>query len=227
MVKEAKELVQNGVVGNMRKVIVEYSQGYLTPERNKIKENATLLSIGTHAFHLLTYITGLQLEELCADTTTFIPGRKVEDDANILLRFKGGTKGVLIASQCSTGEGNNITLRVFGELASLKWQQEDPNILTVRYRNKPAQTYVRGQDYVSEVSRHNTRVPANHPEGYLEGFANIYVNFTNTVASRILKQEPTIFDLDFPTIEDGLAGVTFRELALESSKTRSWVKFST
>jgi len=239
MVKQARELVRRGVLGDIRKVIVEYSQGWLATdlERTGQKQAAwrtdpkqsgasgCLGDIGSHAEHLARYITGLRIAELCADLTTFVEGRKLEDDGNILVRFEGGAKGVLHASQIAVGEENNLNIRVYGTQASLEWRQEDPNDLVVKHPDQPRQTWRRGNDYVAEGAKRVTRIPFGHPEGYLEAFGNIYREAFRAIAAEV-QGEPLPEDLDFPTIADGVQGMLFIQTALESARLGArWVKF--
>ncbi len=238
MVKQARELVRRGVLGDIRKVIVEYSQGWLATdlERTGQKQAAwrtdpkqsgasgCLGDIGSHAEHLARYITGLRIAELCADLTTYVGGRKLEDDGNILVRFEGGAKGVLHASQIAVGEENNLNVRVYGTRASLEWHQEHPNELVVKYPDQPRQIWRRGNDYVAEQAKQVTRIPFGHPEGYLEAFGNIYREAFRAIA-REVEGEPLPEDLDFPTIADGVQGMLFIKTALESARLGAkWVK---
>ena len=239
MVKQARELVRRGVLGDIRKVIVEYSQGWLATdlERTGQKQAAwrtdpkqsgasgCLGDIGSHAEHLARYITGLRIAELCADLTTFVEGRKLEDDGNILLRFEGGAKGVLHASQIAVGEENNLNIRVYGTRASLEWRQEDPNDLVVKHPDQPRQTWRRGNDYLAEEAKRVTRIPFGHPEGYLEAFGNIYREAFRAIAAEV-QGDALPEDLDFPTIADGVQGMLFIQTALESARLGArWVTF--
>jgi len=239
MVKQARELVRRGVLGDIRKVIVEYSQGWLATdlERTGQKQaewrtdpkqsgaSGCLGDIGCHAEHLARYITGLRIAELCADLTTFVAGRRLEDDGNILVRFEGGAKGVLHASQIAVGEENNLNIRVYGTRASLEWHQEHPNELVVKHPDQPRQTWRRGNDYVAEQAKQVTRIPFGHPEGYLEAFGNIYREAFRAIAAEVAG-EPLPEDLDFPTIADGVQGMLFIQTALESARLGArWVKF--
>ena len=239
MVKQARELVQSGRLGKIRKVIVEYPQGWLWQRLESTGQKQAswradpkqagaaccLGDIGTHAENLARYITGLRIESLCADLTTFVPGRLLEDDANILVRFAGGAKGILHSSQISIGEENNLNIRVYGDQAALEWHQEHPNELIVKYPDRPAETWRRGNGYVGAAAKKFTRIPAGHPEGYLEAFANIYLEAFRAIEAEI-EGRPQPKDLDFPTIEDGVIGMTFIETAVKSSQAGSkWTKF--
>lgn len=239
MVKEAREMVRTGKLGEIRKVVVEYPQGWLSarledtgqkqaswrvdPKRSGAA--GAMGDIGTHAENLARYITGLEIDELCADLTTFVKGRKLDDDGNVLLRFKGGAKGVLHASQISVGEENNLNIRVYGEKGGLEWHQENPNELIVKYPDRPSELWRRGNGYVSDVAKKFTRTPSGHPEGYLEAFANIYAEAFRAIRAEV-GGEPLPEDLDFPTIDDGVYGMAFIETVVKSSKLGAkWVKF--
>jgi predicted dehydrogenase len=236
MVKQARAMVQEGLLGEIRKIVVEYPQGWLaTPlEQTGQKQAAwrtdpkqagagALGDIGSHAEHLARYITGLELDRLCADVTTFVPGRKVEDDANLLVHYQNGARGILYASQVSVGEENNLRIRVYGEKAALEWHQEEPNYLYVRYPDRPEQVYKRGNDYLAPAARRASRLPSGHPEAFIEAFANIYLNFARTLKARLAGEKPDPLDLDFPTVQDGARGVHFILTALESGRRRTWV----
>ena len=239
MVKQARELVRSGVLGPIRKIVVEYPQGWLSTRieatgqkqaewRTDPKRSGAagcLGDIGTHAENLARYVTGLKIDSLCADLTTFVGGRKLDDDGNILVRYRGGAKGVLHASQISVGEENNLNLRVYGTKAGLEWHQEQPNELVVKYPDRPAQIWRRGNGYVGAQAKRFTRVPAGHPEGYLEAFGNIYREAFRAIAAEVAgKRQPK--DLDFPTIDDGVYGMAFIETAVKSARHGArWVKF--
>ena len=236
MVKQARAMVQEGLLGEIRKIVVEYPQGWLaTPlEQTGQKQAAwrtdpkmagagALGDIGSHADHLARYITGLELDRLCADVTTFVPGRKVEDDANLLVHYQNGARGILYASQVSVGEENNLRIRIYGEKAALEWHQEEPNYLYVRYPDRPEQVYKRGNDYLAPAARRASRLPSGHPEAFIEAFANIYLNFARTLKAHLAGEKPDPLDLDFPTVQDGARGVHFILTALESGRRRAWV----
>lgn len=239
MVKQARELVQSGRLGKIRKVVVEYPQGWLwqrlettgqkqaawRADPKKSGAACCLGDIGTHAENLARYITGLRIESLCADLTTFVPGRVLEDDANILVRFAGGAKGVLHASQISIGEENNLNIRVYGDQAALEWHQEHPNELIMKYPDRPREIWRRGNSYVGATAKKFTRIPFGHPEGYLEAFANIYLEAFRAIEAEV-EGRPLPKDLDYPTIEDGVIGMTFIETAVKSAKAGAkWAKF--
>ncbi len=239
MVKQAREFVRNGTLGKIRKVVVEYSQGWLSTRleatgqkqaawRSDPKRSGAagcMGDIGTHAENLARYITGLHIAELCADLSTFVPGRQLDDDGNILLRFKGGAKGVLHASQICVGDENALNIRVYGELAAIEWHQEHPNELIVKYPDKPREVWRRGNGYDGEAAKKFTRIPAGHPEGYLEAFGNIYAEAFRAIAAEVSGQRPPK-DLDYPTIADGIEGMAFIETTVKSSRLGAkWVKF--
>lgn len=239
MVKQARHLVSSGALGDIRKVVVEYPQGWLSTaiEKTDQKQAAwrtdpkrsgaagAMGDIGTHAENLAGYITGLKIDSLCADLTAFVKGRALDDDGNILVRFKGGAKGILHASQISVGEENNLNIRVYGTKAGLEWKQEHPNQLIVKYPDKPVEIWGRAQGYNTSVANAATRTPPGHPEGYLEAFANIYREAFRAISAEVSgKKLPK--DLDYPTIEDGIEGMAFIETAVKSSKLGAkWVKF--
>jgi len=239
MVKQAREMVRTGKLGAIRKVVVEYPQGWLATrlEGSGQKQAAwrtdpkrsgaagAMGDIGTHAENLAHYITGLEISELCADLTSFVPGRRLDDDGNILVRFKGGAKGILHASQISVGEENNLNIRIYGEKAGLEWQQEHPNELLVKFPDQPKQTWRRGNGYIGDTAKKFTRIPAGHPEGYLEAFANIYQEAFRAIRAEVAgKKMPS--DLDFPTIDDGVEGMAFIDTVVKSSaRGAKWLKF--
>ena len=240
MVKQARELVRNGELGEIRKVVVEYPQGWLATlleaegakqavwrtDPNQAGVSSCIGDIGSHAENLARYITELEIEEICADLTTFVSGRQLEDDGNLLVHYKGGARGILYASQISVGEENDINIRVYGTKASLKWRQENPNYLSVKYPDGPEHVYKRGNDYLSEIAIHNSRIPFGHPEAFIEAFANIYVNASRTISAKIAGYDLGTFDSDFPTVQDGAIGVHFIHKAVESGKARAWINAS-
>jgi predicted dehydrogenase len=182
--------------------------------------------IGSHAENLARYMTGLEMEGICADVTTFVAGRIIDDDVNMLVHYKGGARGILHASQISIGEENNLNIRVHGTEGTLQWFQEHPNYLYLRTEGGPEQVYKRGNGYLADVAQHNTRLPSGHPEAFLEAFANIYVNAGRTIAAHIAGETPGAFDTDFPTVQDGAVGVHFILTALESGRQKGWVDAS-
>jgi predicted dehydrogenase len=239
MVKQARALVREGKLGSLRKVVVEYPQGWLATALEKTDQKqaawrtdpkrsgaaGSMGDIGTHAENLAHYITGLEIDTLCADLTAFVKGRALDDDGNVLLRFKGGAKGILHASQISVGEENNLNIRVYGEKAGLEWRQEHPNQLVVKYPDKPTEVWGRGQPYLAPTAARFVRTPPGHPEGYLEAFGNIYADVFRAIRAEVAgKKQPK--DLDFPTIDDGIEGMAFIETVVKSSKLGAkWVKF--
>ena len=240
MVKEARHLVRSGAFGDVRRVVVEYIQGWLTGREeatgNKQAEWRTdparsgaagcMGDIGTHGENLAEYVTGLQIESLCADLTTFVPGRRLEDDGNVLLRFAGGAKGVLFASQIAVGEENGLKLRVYGETGGLEWSQMEPNSLIVRWPDRPYEVRRTGGPGVGEAATGATRLPAGHPEGFLEAFALLYRNFADTLAAKRAGKKPTEENLDFPTIADGVRGMAFIETVVASAEAgATWLDF--
>ena len=245
MVKLARDMVRQGDLGAIRKVVVQYPQGWLARAieregqmqaswRTDPKQSGAagcMGDIGTHAANLAEYITGLRIESVCADLTTFVQGRKLDDDGNVLLRFKGGAKGVLHASQISIGEENNLAIWVHGENASLEWHQEHPNYLYVRRIDAPEEVWKRGNGYIgmkSPAAARATRLPFGHPEAFIEAFANHYLNFASVLQARIEKRKPTELELDFPGVDEGLRGMLFIESVVKSSKLGAkWVKIPT
>ena len=240
MVKEARHLVRSGAFGTVRRVVVEYIQGWLAVREeaagNKQAEWRTdparsgaagcMGDIGTHGENLAEYVTGLKIESLCADLTTFVPGRQLEDDGNVLLRFENGAKGVLFASQIAVGEENGLRLRVYGETGGLEWRQMEPNSLIVRWPDRPYEVRRTGGPGVSEAAADATRLPAGHPEGFLEAFALLYRNFADTLLAQRAGRKPSEQNLDFPTIADGVRGMAFIERVVASAKAgATWLPF--
>ena len=241
LVKEARDMIAAGKLGKIRKVVVEYPQGWLATrlEASGQKQAAwrtdpkrsgaagSIGDIGTHAENLAEYITGLQISELAADLTTFVKGRKLDDDGNVLLRFKGGAKGILHCSQISVGEENNLNIRVYGELGGIEWHQKAPNTMFVKWLDQPQQIFRTGLGYLGANAKAATRTPPAHPEGYLEAFANVYKNFACAIRARVegrkvAKDAP---ENDFPKIEDGVRGMAFIEAVVKSSKANAaWTK---
>jgi predicted dehydrogenase len=236
MVKQARAMVEAGELGVVRKVVVEYSQGWLAAlleeAGNKQAEWRTdpvragaggLGDIGTHAENLARYVTGLSLESLLADVAIVVQGRRLDDDSDLLLRYEGGARGVLICSQISVGEANRLTLRVYGAQAGLEWHQQEPNHLIVRRNDAPERVLQPATPYLAAEAQRASRLPAGHPEAFIEAFANVYANAMRTIAARIAGEEPDPLDLDFPTVQDGAIGVHFIQTALESGRQRAWV----
>ncbi|MBT16721.1 MAG: oxidoreductase [Verrucomicrobiales bacterium] len=241
MVKEAKRMVKDGEIGRILKIVAEYPQGYAVGDVEgdgqgqisnwradpKIAGSSNCMGdIGTHAHNLVRYITGLEIEEMCSELTAFIPGRELDDDGNNLIRFEGGAKGIIYASQISNGDENALNIRVYGTKASLEWHQEDPNDLIVKYANAPRKIYRRGNDYLGEAAQNNSRTPFAHPEGFIEAFANVYLAAAQAIADKIDGNTPPEQGYDFPDATDGIAGLAFIETAVKSSGSdEKWLKF--
>ena len=240
MVKEARAMVKAGKLGAIRKVVVEYPQGWLATmvdtSANKQADWRTdparsgaagcMGDIGTHAENLAEYITGLKITELCADLTTYVPGRRLEDDGNVLLHFENGAKGVLHASQIANGEENDFNIRIYGELGGLQWWQMEPNTLIYKTNEAGARRIRTGVGELSPESQANTRLPAGHPEAFLEAFANLYRNFAMTLRARMNGVEPDPIYLDFPGIEAGIRGLAFIDTCIASNNSsEKWTKF--
>jgi predicted dehydrogenase len=240
-VKHARQMVAAGELGKIRKVFVEYPQGWLSAKvedqgnaqaswRTDPKRSGKagcMGDIGTHAHQLAEYVTGLKVTELCAELNVFVPNRLLDDDGAALLRFENGAKGVLMATQIAAGEENAIKIRVYGDKGSLEWLQHEPNTLIVKWLDKPTQILRVGTSMNSTAATHNTRTPGGHPEGYLEAFANIYRNFAWTVMAKMEGKEPTPEMLDFPNVEDGIRGMQFIDTVVKAGYNDEikWVKF--
>ena len=241
MVKEARERARAGQLGRILKVVAEYPQGWLLnpidqegqkqaawrTDPQRAGSSSCIGDIGTHAENLARYVTGLEIEELCADFSTFVGGRQLEDDGNLLLRYRGGARGVLYASQVSAGEENGLSLRVYGTKASLEWCQEHPNDLTIKYPDAPRQVLRPGNSYLGQAAKRATRLPAGHPEAFIEAFANVYREAAKAIRAEVdghLAPEA----LDFPTVEDGVEGMAFIAAAVQSAKAGGiWTKMLT
>lgn len=238
MVKEARDMVRNGKLGKIRKVVVEYPQGWLSKKEedtdykqakwrtDPAKSGAAgcMGDIGTHAENLAEYVTGLKIAELCADLTAFVPGRQLDDDGNVLLRFDGGAKGVLHASQIANGEENSLKIYVYGELGGLEWHQMEPN--TLKYKTQEGQRIIRPNvGDLSASAKAHWRLPAGHPEGFFEAFANVYRNFAYAVKAH-MEGKPADPIYDFPSAADGVRGLAFIDTVIASSKSdEKWTKF--
>jgi predicted dehydrogenase len=243
MVKLARDMVRKGDVGNIRKVVVQYPQGWLATALEKTGQmqaswrtdpkqsgaGGCVGDIGTHAANLAEYISGLKIAQICANLSTFVPGRALDDDCNCLLKFDNGANGVLHATQIAIGEENNLAIWIYGEKASLEWHQEHPNWLYVRWLDKPEEVWKRGNGYVGAVSAaagRGTRLPSGHPEAFLEAFANNYMNFAETVKCCIAGEKPSELALDFPSVDAGVRGMLFIETVVASSKSKQkWMPF--
>lgn len=241
LVKQARHMARSGELGRILKVVVEYPQGYAISAMGSDEEGQIsnwrmdpaisgasncMGDIGTHAHNLVRYITGLEIESLCADLSTFIPGRLLDDDGNCLLRFHGGARGILYASQISNGDENNLNIRIYGTKCSLEWHQEDPNELIVKAADQPRQILRRGNPYLCAAARKHTRLPWAHPEAFIEAFANVYREAAEAIADEINGRYPRASGYDFPTVDDGVAGNAFIETAVQSARQAAkWTPF--
>lgn len=238
MVRQARSMVANGDLGKIRVVQVEYVQDWLStkledtgqkqaewrtdPARSGV--GGCIGDIGTHAFNLAGFITGLELDTLSADLSTFVEGRQLDDNVHIMLRYQGGAKGMLWSSQVAPGNENGLRIRVYGEKAGLSWAQEDPNYLHFTPLGELPQLITRGGSGSNEIAGHATRIPPGHPEGYLEGFANVYSDVAEVISARLENREPDPMATSFPTVLDGAKGVQFIEAAVQSSSENGqWV----
>jgi predicted dehydrogenase len=233
MVKEAKQLVKKGALGKVRKIYVEYRQGWLSKlsEREGNAQAAwrtdpkrsgkagAMGDIGTHAAHLAEYISGLKITHLCAALNIVVEGRALDDDGSVLLKLENGATGVLVATQVAAGEENNLLIKIYGEKGGLEWNQHEPNTLLVKWFDKPAEIYRAGQGYLSDVAKANCRTPGGHPEGYLEAFANIYKNFAKTLSARMNNTEVDKDLVEFPSVEDGIRGMAFIDNVVKSNES--------
>jgi predicted dehydrogenase len=240
MVKHARYLLQSGMVGKIRKVFVEYPQGWLSTflektgqaqaswrtDPKKSGAAGSMGDIGTHAFNIAEYVTGLQVTSLCAELNVVVEGRKLDDDGAVFLKFNNGATGLLMATQVAAGEENNIKIRVYGEKGGIEWKQEDANSLLVKWLDKPTEIHRTGTGYVSSFAAHNSRTPAGHPEGYLEAFANLYRNFVLTLKARMNGEKPKQEWLDFPGVDEGIRGMAFIENVVKSGQSKEkWTMF--
>ncbi len=243
MVKQAKAMIAEGVLGKIRKVWVEYPQGWLSKlseregnaqaawrtDPKKSGKAGCMGDIGTHAAHLSEYVTGAKITHLCADLNVMVDGRALDDDGNVLLKFDNGAAGVLMASQVAAGEENALKIRIYGEKGGLEWAQQEPNTLLVKWLDQPAQILRAGGNYgdrLSSFATMNCRTPGGHPEGYLEAFGNIYKNFALTLSARIDGTTPSKENLDFPTFEDGIRGMAFIDNVVASAASeQKWTKY--
>jgi predicted dehydrogenase len=240
MIKQAKQMVKSGVFGKIRKIYVEYPQGWLSTflEGKDNKQAAwrtdpkrsgkagSMGDIGTHAFNMAEYVSGLQVTKISANLNTVVEGRKLDDDGAVFLQFNNGATGVLMASQVAAGEENNVKIRVYGEQGGLEWKQEDANTLLVKWLDKPTEIYRAGTPYLHPIAKHNCRTPGGHPEGYLEAFANLYRNFALTMQARIKGEKPKEEWLDFPGVDEGIRGMAFIENVVEAGHSdEKWKEF--
>ena len=237
MVKEARERVRRGDLGKIRLIYVEYPQGWLYTDCSATNKQAAwrvdpkrsgkagcMGDIGTHAFNLAEYISGLHTEALCGEVHTFVPDRLLDDDGAALLRYEGGARGVLMASQVAVGQENSLSIRVYGEKGGLEWCQEEPNTLLMRWPDRQPEVIRTGGAGLSPWATANTRTPAGHPEGYLEAFANLYRHFAAALQARLAGEEPDPIDLDFPSVEEGVRGMQFIEAIVSTKNSnQKWI----
>jgi predicted dehydrogenase len=236
MIKQARHMVREGVLGEIHKVVVEYPQGWLIGMLNnhdtsinpwrmvpeKVGKASSMGDIGTHADNLVRYVTGLEVEAMCADLSALVPSNPLEDDGDVLLRFRGGAKGVLIASQTSTGEENGFNIRVYGSKAGLYWLQENPNYLTIKDPSGFKTIYSKGNAILCEAARKAGRLPFGHPDGFIEAFANLYLESFRGIRA-LMAGSPLPEDLDVPGIEAGIVGMQFIETVVASGASdRKW-----
>ena len=241
MVKEARNMVREGAIGKVRKIMVEYVQGWLSraeehsgnvqaswrTDPSRSGAAGCMGDIGTHAAHLAEYVSGLKIQELCADLNIVVSGRALDDDGNVLLKFEEGVSGTLVASQIAAGEENNLTLRIYGEKGGIEWRQQEPNTLILKRLDSPAEVLRTGVGKLSSYAMANTRTPGGHPEGYLEAFANLYKNFALTLMAMRERQQPSLEMMDFPTVYDGVRGMAFiANVVASSHQERRWRQFS-
>lgn len=239
MVKEARNFIKSGKLGKVRKVFVEYPQGWLSKALEKTGNmqaswrtdpkqsgmGGAIGDIGTHAANLSEYVTGSRISEVCTMLNAVVPGRMLDDDSSMLVKFHNGATGVLLATQVAAGEENNLSLRVFGEKGGIEWRQEEPNTLVVKWLDKPKEVMRAGWSYLSEDAKSFIRVPAGHPEGYLEAFANIYRAFTRSMRDYKPGKKINPEKYDFPGVEHGVHGMTFVETVVKSAQSnKKWVK---
>lgn len=243
LVKHAKHMVKEGVLGKIRKIWVEYPQGWLSKlseregnaqaawrtDPKKSGKSGCMGDIGTHAAHLAEYISGLKITHLCADLNIMVEGRALDDDGNVLLKFDNGAAGVLMASQVAAGEENALKIRIYGEKGGIEWAQHEPNTMLVKWLDQPTQVLRAGGNYgdrLSGFATHNARTPGGHPEGYLEAFANIYRNFALTLSARMDGTTATKEMLDFPSVADGIRGMAFIDNVVASSQSdKKWHEY--
>ncbi|MBK5720663.1 Gfo/Idh/MocA family oxidoreductase [Dysgonomonas sp. Marseille-P4677] len=238
MIKEARERVLRGDLGKIRRVYVQYSQGWLADDVADSNKQASwrvdpkrsgkagcMGDIGTHAFNLAEYITGLEVAELSAELNTFVPNRLLDDDGVVLIRYKDGARGMLSATQIAVGEENNLKIQVYGEKGGLEWCQEDPNTMIMKWGDKPKEIIRTSNGYMSPVAQYHSRTPGGHPEGYIEAFANIYRNFAQSLQSILEGKQPTAENKNFPTVKDGVKGMQFIETVVASSAANAkWLE---
>jgi len=236
MVRQARAMVRAGILGELRKVVVEYHQGWLATqvEANGANPQAAwrtdparsgmagaIGDIGSHAENLVATVTGLELEAICADLTTFVPGRRLDDDGSLLLRFRSGARGVMLASQVAVGAENDLRLRVFGSLGSLTWRQEDPNRLLYDPSDGPRRVLTRGAPGLCAAAMKATFLPAGHPEAFMEAFANLYLGIAEAIQAQADRRPLEPLEGDFPTLEAGARGVRFIEKTVQSARSQT------
>lgn len=240
MVKQARELVKQGILGKIRKVVVEYKQGWLSrlseregnaqaswrTDPKKSGKSGVMGDIGTHAFNLAEYISGLEVTKLCAVLNIIVEGRALDDDGTVFLQFDNGAAGVLLASQVAAGEENNLYIKIYGENGGLEWHQQEPNTLLLKWLDKPTEILRAGLPYLSDIAKQNSRTPGGHPEGYLEAFGNIYKNFALTLSAKINNSSVDSNVIEFPSIKEGIRGMAFIESAVRSNESKDkWVEY--
>jgi len=238
MIRQAREMIAAGELGKLRIVQVEYAQDWLTTavEATGQKQAAwrtdpaqsgpagSLGDIGTHAYNLACFVSGLHAEQVAAEASIFVPNRRLDDNVQMIMRYEGDARGMLWASQVAVGNENNLRLRIYGEKAGIEWRQEEPNTLRFGSYGKPPQLVTRSGPAATEAAKHASRIPSGHPEGYLEAFAQIYTDIAEQIAAREAKRPPSKQSLLVPTVDDGVAGVQFISAVLESSRKNSaWV----
>lgn len=243
MVKQARQMVQGGAFGKIRKIWVEYPQGWLSKlteregnaqaawrtDPKKSGKSGCMGDIGTHSAHLAEYITGLKITHLCADLNVMVEGRALDDDGNVLLKFDNGAAGVLMASQVAAGEENALKIRIYGEKGGIEWAQQEPNTLIVKWLDQPMQILRAGGNYgdrLSSFATSNCRTPGGHPEGYLEAFGNIYRNFALSLSAKLDGQQASKEALDYPRVEEGIRGMAFIDNVVKSAASKEkWTAF--
>ena len=240
LIKEARARVAAGELGKVRKIVVEYPQGWLA-DRQEEEDNkqaawrldsaqagvsSCMGDIGVHAFNLAEYVSGLAIAEICADLTAFVPGRTLDDDGAVLLRFDNGARGVLHASQVSVGEENALSIRLYGEKGGLEWRQQEPNTLWLKWADRPTEMLRTAGGYLGSLASANTRTPMGHPEGYLEAFANLYVAFAEKIRAREAGEPSNARAVDCAGIDEAIRGMTFIELVVAASASATkWHTF--
>lgn len=243
MVKQARAMMKEGALGKIRKIYVEYCQGWLSKlseregnaqaawrtDPKKSGKAGAMGDIGTHAAHLAEYISGLKITKMCADLNIVVEGRHLDDDGSVLLKFDNNASGVLTATQIAAGEENNLKIKIYGEKGGIEWAQQEPNTLIVKWLDKPAEILRAGTNYANALSSFatkNCRTPGGHPEGYLEAFGNIYHNFAQTLLAKLEGKDPTKEMLDFPGADDGVRGMAFIENVVASGESKEkWTDF--